>query len=373
MFFRPLATAVAVGLVVFVVPPAHAAPVGDAADPFAGEASTPPDAAAQPETEPPAPAEPPPPAETDWSSFVDRPVILTVRGREMRGRLLGHDAATVAIKEPNGAISDLAKADISAVRLDEVARRSDPTLDEAPSRRSELARAARRAERAEDDAGSFHDRGAYLLVSPGLLAVPFRSPGALFYRWGVSIGGIIPAQSSNFIGAYGFTLEHFFNQQKLTVPGDDFGGDGFTSTSEKLRTHVVRALGEVRLGSGSDKLFGYVLLGAGLAIVRVASDRSGSDFDSTGAAFAVPIGAGLQGMIGDHFLLGFEPRVTLDIGRGGVAAMFDARQVVAGHAADAVRVDLAGGPLRLSARRRGIPPLPARPRQPPPRRPAGRW
>ncbi|WAS97268.1 hypothetical protein [Nannocystis punicea] len=325
MFFRPLAAAVAVSLVVFVVPPVHAAPVNDAADPFAGEASTSPDAAAPPAADPPTPAEPPPPTETDWPAYVDRPVILTVRGREMRGRVLGHDATTVAIKEPNGAVSDLAKSDISAVRLDVVTRRSDPTLDDAPSRRSETARAARRAERVEDDAGSFHDRGAYLLVSPGLLAVPFRSPGALFYRWGVSIGGIIPARNSSFIGAYGFTFEHFVNQQKVTSFYPD---ETLTRYTERLRTHVVRALGEVRLGSGSDKLFGYVLLGAGFAIIRVASDRSSSSLDSTGAAFAVPIGAGLQGMIGDHFLLGFEPRVTLDIGRAGVAAMFDARLIL---------------------------------------------
>ncbi|MBZ5708729.1 hypothetical protein [Nannocystis pusilla] len=345
MFFRPLPAAVAVGLVVFVLPPVHAAPAGDAADPFADEGSTSPSAAAQAPAEPAGAAEPladdvsaspdaavqplaeqPAPAETDWASFLGRPVILTVRGREMRGRVLGHDAATVAIKESNGAISDLAKANISAVRLDEVARRSDPSLDDAPLRRSETARAARRAEQAEDDAGSFHDRGAYLLVSPGLLAVPFRSPGALFYRWGIGVGGIIPAQSSSFIGAYGFTLEHFVNQQKVTVPGKSFvPGESFTTSSEKLRTHVFRALGEVRLGSGSDKLFGYVLLGAGLAVIRVHSDTSGSALDSTAAAFAFPLGAGLQGMLGDHFLLGFEPRVTLDIGRAGVAAMFDAR------------------------------------------------
>ncbi|MFY0541317.1 hypothetical protein [Nannocystis pusilla] len=318
MPIRPLAAAVAACLVVsLVASPVAAAPAGDAADPFAAEATEP--ASTAPPPAEPAPAEPPAPAETDWSAYVDRPVILTVRGREMRGRVLGHDAGTVAFKEPNGAISDLAKADITAVRIDEVTRRSDPSLDEAPSRRSQVAMAERRAKRAAEEEGSFHDRGAYLLVSPGLVAVPFRAP-AVFYRWGASIGGIIPAQNSAFIGAYGFTFEHLFNQQKV---------DGLTPNlnlqSERLRTHVFRALGEVRLGSGSDKLFGYVLLGAGLAIVHVASDKSSSSFDSTGAAFSTPFGAGIQGMIGDHFLLGFEPRVTLDIGRGGVAAMFDAR------------------------------------------------
>lgn len=319
MHIRPLAAAVAACLVVSLVAfPASAAPAGDAADPFAAEATDPSNAVPPPAE--PAPAEPPAPAETDWSAYVDRPVILTIGGREMRGRVLGHDAGTVAFKEPNGAISDLAKADITAVRIDEVTRRSDPSLDDAPSRRSQLARAERRAERAAAEDGSFHDRGAYLLVSPGIVAVPFRSPGTVFYRWGASIGGIIPAQNSAFIGAYGFTFEHLFNQQRV---------DGLTPNlnpqTERLRTHVFRALGEVRLGSGSDKLFGYVLLGAGFAVIHVASDKSSSSLDSTGAAFSAPIGAGIQGMLGDHFLLGFEPRVTLDIGRGGVAAMFDAR------------------------------------------------
>lgn len=319
MPIRPLAPAVAACLVLSIVgSPVAAAPAGDAADPFAAETADPANAAPPPAE--PAPAQPPAPADTDWSSYVDRPVILTVRGREMRGRVVGHDAGTVAFKEPNGAISDLAKADITTVRIDEVTRRSDPSLDEAPSRRSQVALAERRAKRAAEEAGSFHDRGAYLLVSPGLVAVPFRSPSTVFYRWGASIGGIIPAQNSAFIGAYGFTFEHLFNQQKVEGLTPNFN-----LQSERLRTHVFRALGEVRLGSGSDKLFGYVLLGAGFAVVHVASDKSSSNFDSTGAAFSAPFGAGIQGMLGDHFLLGFEPRVTLDIGRGGVAAMFDAR------------------------------------------------
>lgn len=319
MPIRHLASAVAAFLVVFVVmSPVAAAPAGDAADPFAAEATDP--ANTVPPPAEPVPTESPAPAETDWSAYVDRPVILTVRGREMRGRVLGHDAGTVAFKEPNGAISDLAKADITAVRIDEVTRRRDPSLDEAPRRRSQVAQAERRARRAADEAGSFHDRGAYLLVSPGLVAVPFRSPSTVFYRWGASIGGIIPAQNSAFVGAYGFTFEHLFNQQKVEGLTPNFN-----LQSERLRTHVFRALGEVRLGSGSDKLFGYVLLGAGFAVIHVASDKSSSNFDSTGAAFSTPFGAGIQGMLGDHFLLGFEPRVTLDIGRGGVAAMFDAR------------------------------------------------
>ncbi|MCY1069920.1 hypothetical protein OV090_34580 [Nannocystis sp. RBIL2] len=321
MHIRPLAPAVAACLVVsLITSPVAAAPAGDAADPFAAEATDP--ANAVPPPAEPAPAEPPAPAETDWSAYVDRPVILTVRGHEMRGRVVGHDAGTVAFKEPNGAISDLAKADITAVRIDEVTRRSDPSLDEAPSRRSQVAQAERRAKRAAEEAGSFHHRGAYLLVSPGLVAVPFRSPSTVFYRWGASIGGIIPAQNSAFVGAYGFTFEHLFNQQKFTSFYPD---ENLTRYTERLRTHVFRALGEVRLGSGSDKLFGYVLLGAGFAVLHVASDKSSSSLDSTGAAFSTPFGAGIQGMLGDHFLLGFEPRVTLDIGRGGVAAMFDAR------------------------------------------------
>jgi hypothetical protein len=301
-----------------------AAPTAE--DPFStGEA-------AQTPTE--APAETPPaeaaPASTeiDWSALFGRQIDLVFDGRKMRGKMTSHTDTTVTITESNGVVSDLPKEKITEAReVPKVERKSeyDPSIDEAPRRRSEMERAARRAARAEEEAGSFRNRGAFLLVSPGIVAVPFSAPGNVFYRWGLSFGGIVPARSSAFTGAYCFTLEHLYDKNQTTVPVvGDFGTD-VTFEKIDLKTNIVRGLAEIRLGSSADKVFGYALFGAGFAVVGVRSSMSGTGLNSTFGGFSMPFGAGVQGLLGDYFILGFEPRVVVDIFAGGAAASFDAR------------------------------------------------
>lgn len=268
--------------------------------------------------------------EIDWSALFGRQIDLVFDGRKMRGKMTSHTDTTVTITETNGVVSDLPKARVTEAREVPKAERKreyDPSIDEAPRRRSESERAARRAERAEEEGGSFRRRGAFLHVSPGLVAVPFSSGKSVFYRWGLSFGAMIPARNSAFTGAYGFSLEHMYDQTKTTVPvPGDFGDVSFESLT--LKSNIVRGLAEVRLGSAADKIFGYVLFGAGFSVLAVSASKSGTGLNATNGAFAMPFGAGVQGLLGDYFILGFEPRVIVDISGAGAAAMFDARLVL---------------------------------------------
>ena len=305
-------------------PSVRAADMAPAADPFSTEeaSASPSEAAAE------VPPAPPVPEGIDWSGLFGRQIDVVFGGRKIRGKMTSHTAETVTITESNGVVSDLPKAQITEAReVPKLERKSeyDPTLDEAPRRQSEVARAARRAELAELERGSFRRRSAFVLVSPGLVSVPLSSPKSVFYRWGLSVGGLFPARNSSFAGAYCFTLEHLHdkNTTKVFVP-DPLGGSGSTE-SFTLKSNIVRALAEIRLGSSAEKVFGYVLLGAGFAISSVKASSSGSGVDATAGGFSMPFGAGVQGLLGDHFILGFEPRVVVDIFGSGTVAHFDAR------------------------------------------------
>lgn len=306
-------------------PSARAADIAaPAADPFSTE-----EASATPEAPPSetTPGAPPAPSEIDWSALFGRQIDVVYDGRKIRGKMTSHTAETVTITESNGVVSDLSKAQITEAReVPKVERKSeyDPTLDEAPRRQSEVARAARRAALAELEKGSLRNRGAFLLISPGLVSVPLSSPKTVFYRWGFSFGGLFPSQNSAFAGAYCFTLEHLHDKSttKVFVP-DPLGGG--TTDSFTLKSNIVRGLAEIRLGSSADKIFGYVLLGAGFTISSVKASMSGSGLNATAGGFAMPFGAGVQGLLGDYFILGFEPRVVVDIFGSGTAAHFDAR------------------------------------------------
>jgi hypothetical protein len=317
-------TVIAGCLVMCIAPSVRAA---DMAAPTAEDPFSTGEAAASPETPPTEPEAPPTPEGIDWSALFGRQIDVVFDGRKMRGKMTSHTDETVTITESNGVVSDLPKARITEARevpKVEQKREFDPTLDEAPRRRSEMERAARRAARAEEEAGSFRNRGAFLLVSPGFVAVPFSAANTVFYRWGLSFGGIVPALKSSFTGAYCFTIEHLYDKNKTTVPvPGQFGDVSFESVA--IKTNIVRGLAEVRLGGSADKIFGYVLLGAGFSVVSVKSSMSGTGLNSTFGGFAMPFGAGVQGLLGDYFILGFEPRIVVDVFASGAAASFDAR------------------------------------------------
>jgi hypothetical protein len=329
MRLRPCSTVIAGCLAAGLAAPVRAADMAapTAADPFSTEEAPATPSGAQP-SEPAAPEAPPEPTAIDWSALFGRQIDLVYDGRKMRGKMTSHTESTVTITESNGVVSDLPKEKITEAReVPKVERKSeyDPTLDEAPQRRSELARAARRAERAEEEAGSFRNRGAFLLVSPGFVAIPFSAANTVFYRWGLSFGGMVPARNSGFTGAYCFTLEHLYDKNKTTVPVPGEFGTDVTFESITLKSNIVRGLAEVRLGGSADKIFGYVLLGAGFSIFSVKASTSGTGLNSTFGGFAMPFGAGVQGMLGDYFILGFEPRIVVDVFAHGAAASFDAR------------------------------------------------
>lgn len=269
-------------------------------------------------------------SESTWSAMVDRQIIVVSNGHEIRGRLAGHDANNVTLIESNGAISDLPKDSISEVRADVRPAREEPE-EKVPRRESETARA--RAAASEDaelgPAGSFRRRGKFLLVSPGLIALPFASPDLVFYRWGLSVGGMLPGESSSFAGAYGFTFEHFVDKDTVTESYYDPYYGTFDTLTADVWSHMLRALAEFRLGRSNQRIFGYALLGVGAAMLRVTASSGGIKATSNAFGFSAPLGGGIQGLIGERFILGFEPRVVLDFFVGdGIAAMFDTRVVL---------------------------------------------
>lgn len=156
------------------------------------------------------------------------------------------------------------------------------------------------------------------LASPGLLSLPLRAPNPISYRWGFSVG------------AARFTFEHHIRRDRAEEAiVDPYDATGQPSVySFEFSTNVLRLLAEARLGSSSERVFGYVLLGAGLAVLHVKASSSGSALDTTAGGFSLPLGAGIQALLGEHILVGFEPRFVVDVFGTGAVATFDARLIL---------------------------------------------
>lgn len=163
------------------------------------------------------------------------------------------------------------------------------------------------AEAASPQRGGGFDEGGYVMLTPGSFVLPFSERDFIdldpSFGWGFG-GGYMFARGKLFKATVGGTLEH------TVLVFDDFDYNDFGA-------HVVRFLPEARIGAGTNKVWGYGLIGAGVAgviwvwdlDVPFIDDRRGSD---SAVGFNMQIGGGVQGIVWKNLFLGGE--VDFDFG-----------------------------------------------------------
>lgn len=140
--------------------------------------------------------------------------------------------------------------------------------------------------------------GSYVHVSPGVLAWFLGSP-VMIYAWGVDAGYHF-ARGRRFAAQVGGFLHHFAQ-----------GRPAFALSGTWPRTDFVRLGPEVRVGASRERVFGYVVVRAGLDLqVHTADDPQRTR--ELSLRFMGAVGLGIQGALGPRrrLLLGFEPAVS---------------------------------------------------------------
>ena len=163
------------------------------------------------------------------------------------------------------------------------------------------------AEAAGPQRGGGFDEGGYVWVAPGAVGLPvdvddFWQLDPTF-GWGFG-GGWMFARGKLFKATVGGAFEHtllFFDDADEF---DDWGG------------HVLRFLPEARIGAGTNKVWGYGLVGAGVAgvLVHFRNNNPIFDVDETRSApgFNMQLGGGVQGIVYRNLFLGGE--LDIDLG-----------------------------------------------------------
>ncbi len=132
-------------------------------------------------------------------------------------------------------------------------------------------------------------RRAFLTLAPGIanIALPRPDYFPTGYLWGIDAG-------------YHFPLGRAFKVQ----PGGFFEHSPTPRSSSEVR-HWLRMGPMVRVGGGNDRVFGYALL-ALIVDVLVHDTVFGLPRRRAYPFAHAGLGAGVQGLIGKHFLLGGE-------------------------------------------------------------------
>ena len=171
-----------------------------------------------------------------------------------------------------------------------------------------LALPSAEAEAAKPQKGSGFHEGGYIQLTPGSLVLPFAQDERFFdldpaFGWGLG-GGYMFARGKLFKATVGGVFEHTV----LPFDGVNLGNFG---------GHLLRFMPEGRIGLGTRKVWGYGLLGAGVAglIWNWNVDGPlGGDFGGRNSVpgFTAQLGGGVQGIVWKNLFLGGE--VDVDLG-----------------------------------------------------------
>lgn len=152
----------------------------------------------------------------------------------------------------------------------------------------------------------FHE-GVYVQVTPGSFVFPFAQDDFIdltpTFGWGFG-GGYMFARGKLFKATVGGVFEH------TVLPFDNFNYRDFGA-------HVLRFMPEGRIGLGTDKVWGYGLLGAGVAGVLWRWNASFGGFgdlrgNNSAPGFNTQLGGGVQGIVWKNLFIGGE--VDVDVG-----------------------------------------------------------
>jgi hypothetical protein len=196
------------------------------------------------------------------------------------------------------------------------------------------------AEAAKPQRTGGFDEGGYIMVTPGAFALPFAGDlnnNNLFnlnptFGWGFG-GGYMFARGKLFKATVGGVFEHTV----LLFDNTDFRNFG---------GHLIRVMPEARIGAGTNKVWGYGLMGAGPAGAIFVWNANNNFFCGNGnnnnncnnrdgsVGFNMQLGGGIQGIVYKNLFLGGE--VDFDFGfyfdnnntwRGNNRGNFDVYQV----------------------------------------------
>jgi hypothetical protein len=160
----------------------------------------------------------------------------------------------------------------------------------------DAAEAAPRA-RARARGGEGIHQGGYIYGAPAIIQLPIEDDdyADLDPTWGWGFGGGYLFEPANYFKiAVGGSFEHtIYNWDD--VDNDDASGN------------MLRLTGELRIGGGTNKVWGYGLIGPGLALSIVDVHRGPfEDYDDTDAGFNLSVGGGVQGAVWRSLFLGGE-------------------------------------------------------------------
>ena len=138
-------------------------------------------------------------------------------------------------------------------------------------------------------------RRAYLTLAPGIASIGLRSYSVrAAYLWGIDAGYHYPLGRTFKVQPGGF-FEH------SPIPQRMLG----TQYDSQLR-HWLRMGPVVRIGGGNDRVFGYALLALIVDVVVQDTVLQGPPRRRTLVSPNAGVGAGVQGLLGKHVLLGGE-------------------------------------------------------------------
>lgn len=144
-------------------------------------------------------------------------------------------------------------------------------------------------------------QGGYIYGSPGIVAIPMDEDdfADLDPTWQWSFGGgYLWTPTRLFKVSLGGAFEHTILNFDSEPVGDN------------LDANMIRILPEVRIGAGTNRVWGYGLIGPGLGITVVDDDVL--DDSEAAPGFIMQIGGGVQGVVWRSLFLGGE--LDFDLG-----------------------------------------------------------
>jgi opacity protein-like surface antigen len=139
-------------------------------------------------------------------------------------------------------------------------------------------------------------QGGYIYGAPGVVQLPIEDDDYFdldpTWGWGIG-GGYLWTPTRYFKIAAGGSFEH------TIYNWDDFDED------DDILGNQLRLAGELRIGGGTNKVWGYGLVGPGLALSIIDVDSPVFD-DDTDAGFNLTVGGGVQGAVWRSLFLGGE-------------------------------------------------------------------
>ncbi|WP_157596382.1 hypothetical protein [Plesiocystis pacifica] len=156
---------------------------------------------------------------------------------------------------------------------------------------------------AQAKGGGGFDQGGYIMGTPGSVSIPVDTDDFFdldpTFGWGFG-GGYMFAEGKLFKATIGGVFEHslvIFDD----LDYDDLGG------------HLVRFMPEARIGAGTNKVWGYGLMGGGVAVVNVNWRNDFFDLDGRESApgFNMQLGGGVQAIVYKNLFIGGEFDVDL--------------------------------------------------------------